>query len=501
MALSATATQDVEEKIRSALRKPVTEKKSINRPNVTLNVEELPVKKEVDTQMQFATRAAEIAGTAPAIIYTDFISDIGPMISSLLEIGIDAVGYHGEMDPSERLEAYAKWSSGTVNIIVATKAFGMGIDKPDIRNVIRNGVPESILSWTQELGRAGRDGNHACATVLYRKSDIAHANPWVLNNIGCKKRCKEILLAFSNSWKYILAHMSGVCHLICLVFCWCSLLDLFGGTGTEPEHYGTCCDVCLSRDQYNVNNMKNELAIVINALDQLGSRGEVKIAEWIGGSKLAWTNEFDKSVMSYGNHCGRAVEFWRNFLRQCYVNGLVQMELQSLIKRNGHYSVYGVYFPTDKGQQSVQKGEDVFLPEILNENKPFTSNDKTPCTRTEEKRKRVGKGSHILPIIKGCLQESENWKKIDSKEDYHFLGIQKPPCNNCNVLFYTPDCTKLEQTADNSHFMWHDIQLSKGPLNKDRKIEVEINGKMEKLTYRTAPCNGSNIVHLKDVTI
>ena len=138
--------------------------------------------------------------------------------------------------------------------------------------------------------------------------------------------------------------MSGVCRRH-------SLLDLFGETGTEPEHYGTCCDVCLSRDQYyNMNNMKNELAIVINALDQLGSRGEVKIAEWIRGSKLAWTNEFDKSVMPYGNHCGRAVEFWRNFLRQCYVNGLVQMELQSLIKRNGHYSVYGVYFPTDKGR-------------------------------------------------------------------------------------------------------------------------------------------------------
>ena len=108
-----------------------------------------------DQHMQFATRAAEIAGTAPAIIYTDFISDIGPIVSGLLEIGIDAVGYHGEMEPSERLEAYTKWRSGTMNIIVATKAFGMGKDKPDIINVIRNSVPETILSWTQELGRAG----------------------------------------------------------------------------------------------------------------------------------------------------------------------------------------------------------------------------------------------------------------------------------------------------------------------------------------------------------
>ena len=93
-------------------------------------------------------------------------------------------------------------------IIVATKAFGMGIDKPDIRNVIRNGVPESILSWTQELGRAGRDGNQACATILYRKSDISHANLWVLNNIGCKERCSKSLVLSQS--------LGSLSRLICL---------------------------------------------------------------------------------------------------------------------------------------------------------------------------------------------------------------------------------------------------------------------------------------------
>ena len=109
-----------------------------------------------------------------------------------------------------------------------------------------------------------------------------------------------------------LAHLSGVCRRR-------SLLGLFGETDTEPEHYGTCCDVCLSRDQYTVKNMKNELAVVINALDQLGSRGEVKIAEWIWGSKLAWTNEFDIKVSCHmeiiveellsfgGTFCGSAM--------------------------------------------------------------------------------------------------------------------------------------------------------------------------------------------------
>lgn len=78
---------------------------------------------------------------------------------------MEAVGFHGEMDAPSRRESYMKWKSGQVHTIVATKAFGMGIDKPDTRHVIRNGVPESLLSWAQELGRAGRDGNPACAII------------------------------------------------------------------------------------------------------------------------------------------------------------------------------------------------------------------------------------------------------------------------------------------------------------------------------------------------
>ena len=106
-------------------------------------------------------------------------------------------GYHGEMDIPSRYESYMKWKRGEIQIIIATKAFGMGIDKPDVRNVIRNGVPESVLSWAPELGRAGRDGYQAYATILYRRSDLSHANAWVLNNLRNKSRCDRIL---SSSW-------------------------------------------------------------------------------------------------------------------------------------------------------------------------------------------------------------------------------------------------------------------------------------------------------------
>ena len=105
-----------------------------------------------------------------------------------------------------------QWKSNKVQVIVATKAFGMGIDKADIRHVIRNGVPESMGSWAQELGRGGRDGEQAHATILYRSTDILHANAWVLYNLSNKARCNHILACFSDSWKYVNAHLAGKCR-------------------------------------------------------------------------------------------------------------------------------------------------------------------------------------------------------------------------------------------------------------------------------------------------
>ena len=89
-------------------------------------------------------------------------------MSKLAEHGIHSVVYHGETDPKSWTESYMKWKSGNVNIMVATTAFGMGINKPDIRHIVRYGVPESLCTWAQEFGHEGRDGGGATApnTVL-----------------------------------------------------------------------------------------------------------------------------------------------------------------------------------------------------------------------------------------------------------------------------------------------------------------------------------------------
>ena len=213
MALTTTATPDVEVELKNAvLCNPVIRKVSVNHPNIALHVEELVTANELANARQFSAWAAEIIQSSSAAIYTDFIVDVGKIVSSFKNIGVSSVGYHGEMDVSSREDSYLQWKSNKVQVIVATKAFGMGIDKAYIKHVIRNSVPESMASWAQELGRGGKDGEQAHATVLYCSTDISHANAWVLNNLSNKAHCNHILACFLDSWKYVNADLAGKCR-------------------------------------------------------------------------------------------------------------------------------------------------------------------------------------------------------------------------------------------------------------------------------------------------
>lgn len=95
--------------------------------------------------------------------------------------------------------------------MVATKAFGLGIDKPNIRHVIRNGVPENISAWVQESGRAGRDGNPATATIFYEEGDTDHAGAWIKDYVR-NAPLRDEILKFGESWKFIYAGLAGCCR-------------------------------------------------------------------------------------------------------------------------------------------------------------------------------------------------------------------------------------------------------------------------------------------------
>ncbi|MDD9816535.1 MAG: RecQ family ATP-dependent DNA helicase [Gammaproteobacteria bacterium] len=293
MALTATAPPEVMRSIRKLVREPLVVRSSVNRPNIYLECEEIPDNIGKDDLSYFAMRVAEKVENRCTIIYTDFINNVGKIVSALFELGLDSVAYTGEMDVRSRGESYTRWRSGDVNIMVATSAFGMGVDKSDIQHIVRYGVPDNICNWAQELGRAGRGGQRATATIFYSMSHIDHAGAWIREHFHNSEHVKRVLKEFSNSWQYVMSHLAAKCRRQ-------MLLELFSEEAISKEDGENCCDVCMHKGKEEGTHVDchSELAILVDAIDTIGDKGEVKLAQWIRGTSLQWTNDYNKSANS-----------------------------------------------------------------------------------------------------------------------------------------------------------------------------------------------------------
>ena len=138
-----------------------------------------------------------------------------------------------------------------------------------------------------------------------------------------------------------------------------------------------CCDVCALESCGN-SDVTSELSILHNAIELVGQKGEVKLAQWIRGSSLAWTDAYDKKVPSYGYSTEHSEMWWQIFMRQCHVLGLVQRELKSIKKQSQHYSVQGFYKISSKGAEFIKNGDKLLIP--INKHNKVPS--KTNLSRT-----------------------------------------------------------------------------------------------------------------------
>jgi ATP-dependent DNA helicase RecQ len=167
IALTATATptvqQDIQEKLQ--FRHPVRFQKSFARDNLTY-----VARKTEDKDRQLLTILCHVPGTA--IVYVRNRRHTKTVAQLLQKKGIDAVAYHAGLTTLERETRQEAWVNGITRVIVATNAFGMGIDKPNVRSVIHLDLPTTLEAYYQEAGRAGRDENKAYAVILYDDQDI-----------------------------------------------------------------------------------------------------------------------------------------------------------------------------------------------------------------------------------------------------------------------------------------------------------------------------------------
>jgi ATP-dependent DNA helicase RecQ len=169
LALTATATEEVIDDILRQLRIPDAEiiHTGFYRPNIHLAVTKTPDEEQRRERLLEFVRQENGSG----IVYASTVKTVCELSEFLAAAGFSVAPYHGRLKTSVRAETQDRFMSGEVPLMVATNAFGLGIDKPDIRFVIHANLPGSIEAFYQEFGRAGRDGRLSRCTLLYSPED------------------------------------------------------------------------------------------------------------------------------------------------------------------------------------------------------------------------------------------------------------------------------------------------------------------------------------------
>jgi ATP-dependent DNA helicase RecQ len=170
LALTATAAADVRAEIadRLGMRNPRKFIHGFDRPNISLRVEEFQAE---DDKMDALVKRVQWADK-PGIVYVASRKNAERITADLEERGVDALFYHAGLKREQRDSIQERFMSGAAEVIIATNAFGMGIDKSDIRFVYHFDIPGSLDAYYQEIGRAGRDGERAEAVLFYRHANI-----------------------------------------------------------------------------------------------------------------------------------------------------------------------------------------------------------------------------------------------------------------------------------------------------------------------------------------
>ena len=282
LALTATATPKVRQDIRRSLRMrdPHVEVTSFNRPNLTYRV--VPAEKK-----DKLARILDVIRNSPppGIVYATTRKECDELAAELRSSGVDAAAYHAGMGASRRNDVQERFMTDEVGVVVATIAFGMGVDKPNVRFVVHAAVPGSLPAYIQESGRAGRDGDASECVVLYRGADVGRRKRLVTLNSSGEDEVSSFfrgLLGVERDGRVnvpanSLAALGGVEQEAAGI-----VLGSLENAGLVSRGYDVWAEVEVHRLDEERGEMREEVAAVHAALPGAGSIGLPELARKAG---------------------------------------------------------------------------------------------------------------------------------------------------------------------------------------------------------------------------
>ena len=335
IALTATATPKVQSDIikNLGMTDATVFKSSFNRPNLYYEIRD-----KSDPKRDIIKFIRQNQGKS-GIIYCLSRKKVEELAELLNINGIKAAPYHAGLDAKTRAENQDKFLMEEVDVIVATIAFGMGIDKPDVRFVIHYDIPKSIEGYYQETGRAGRDGQEGQCITFYSYKDIQklekfmQGKPVAEQEIGKQLLMETVAYAESNSCRRKL------------------LLNYFGET-YETENCGACDNCLHPKRQFDG---REEMATVIELIKTLPERFKMEhLANILAGemNSIIKSYKHDKLEL-YGAGKEHSVKFWCAVIHQGIILHFLHKDIES----------YGLISVTDEGQAFYEKPYELMLTE------------------------------------------------------------------------------------------------------------------------------------------
>ncbi len=334
IALTATATQKVQQDILKNLEIQDAKvfKSSFDRPNLYYEVRP----KTKDVVKDIIKYIKSNAGKS-GIVYCLSRKKVEELAETLAVNGIKALPYHAGLDSQTRKDNQDKFLMEEVDVIVATIAFGMGIDKPDVRFVIHHDIPKSLEGYYQETGRAGRDGGEGNCVAFYDYEDIHKLEKFNKGKLVAEQEIARELLNETVTYAE-----SSVCRH--------RLLLHYFGEEYEKEDCGSCDNCRNPKEKFDG---KEDLKLVLEAIVDTKQLFKTKhIAELLVGKSSGdikaakhETNEF------FGAGDEHDEKYWTAVIRQALVNKLLEKDIEA----------YGVLKITKEGRDFIKKPYTIML--------------------------------------------------------------------------------------------------------------------------------------------